>query len=109
MLFRSESGPPNWANVQWYDAMEAFTAGQAGMIADADFFAQNYEDPAKSKVAGKVAYALLPTGPEGKAYAGLGLVMEYVAHRVKQAAARECAVPVELTALAVGPSPAPRP
>ncbi len=29
-----ESGPPNWANMQWYDAMEAFTAGQAGMIAD---------------------------------------------------------------------------
>ena len=40
-----ESGPPNWANMQWYDAMEAFTAGQAGMIADADFFAANYEDP----------------------------------------------------------------
>jgi hypothetical protein len=25
--------------------MEAFTAGQAGMIVDADFFAANYEDP----------------------------------------------------------------
>ena len=25
-----ESGPPNWANMQWYDVMEAFTAGQAG-------------------------------------------------------------------------------
>jgi len=39
----------------------------------------------------------------GAAYAGLGLVMEYLAHRVKEAAARECAVSVELTALAVGP------
>ena len=39
----------------------------------------------------------------GAAYAGLGLVMEYLAHRVKEAAARDCAVPVELTALAVGP------
>ncbi|WP_395708092.1 ABC transporter substrate-binding protein [Reyranella sp.] len=66
-----ESGPPNWANMQWYDAMEAFTAGQAGMIADADFFAANYEDPKKSKVAGKVGYALLPSGPGGKPYAGL--------------------------------------
>lgn len=66
-----ESGPPNWANVQWYDAMEAFTAGQAGMIADADFFAANYEDPSKSKVAGKVGYALLPAGPGGKTYASL--------------------------------------
>ena len=66
-----ESGPPNWASMQWYDAMEAFTAGQAGMIADADFFAANYEDPKKSKVAGKVGYALLPVGPGGKTYSGL--------------------------------------
>jgi multiple sugar transport system substrate-binding protein len=66
-----ESGPPNWANIQWYDAMEAFTAGQAGMIVDADFFAAGYEDPSKSKVAGKVGYALIPAGPGGKAHAGL--------------------------------------
>ena len=66
-----ESGPPNWANMQWYDAMEAFTAGQAGMIADADFFAANYEDPKKSKVAGKVGYALILSGETGKPYAGL--------------------------------------
>jgi multiple sugar transport system substrate-binding protein len=66
-----ESGPPNWANMQWYDAMEAFTAGQAGMIVDADFFAASYEDPRKSKVAGKVGYALIPAGPGGKAYSGL--------------------------------------
>ena len=66
-----ESGPPNWANMQWYDAMEAFTAGQAGMICDADFFAANYEDPKKSKVAGKVGYAPLPVGPGGKTYSGL--------------------------------------
>jgi multiple sugar transport system substrate-binding protein len=66
-----ESGPPNWANMQWYDAMEAFTADQAGMIVDADFFAANYEDPKKSKVAGKVAYALIPAGPAGKTYSGL--------------------------------------
>jgi ABC-type glycerol-3-phosphate transport system substrate-binding protein len=51
--------------------MEAFTAGQAGMIADADFFAASYEDPAKSKVAGKVGYALIPAGPGGKTHAGL--------------------------------------
>ena len=66
-----ESGPPNWANMQWYDAMEAFTAGQAGMIVDADFFAASYEDPKKSKVAGKVGYALIPAGPGGKTYSGL--------------------------------------
>jgi multiple sugar transport system substrate-binding protein len=66
-----ESGPPNWANLQWYDAMEMFAAGQAGMIIDADFFAATYEDPKKSKVAGKVGYALIPAGPGGKPYSGL--------------------------------------
>ena len=66
-----DAGPPNWANMQWYDAMEAFTAGQAGMICDADFFAASYEDTTKSKVAGKVGYALIPPGPAGKTYAGM--------------------------------------
>jgi multiple sugar transport system substrate-binding protein len=66
-----DSGPPNWANMQWYDAMGAFAAGQAGMIADCDFFAAQYEDADKSKVAGKVGYAVLPAGPGGKSHSGL--------------------------------------
>ena len=66
-----ESGPPNWASMQWYDAKDAFGSGQAGMIADCDFFAAGYEDPETSKVAGKVGYAMLPAGSEGKTYSGL--------------------------------------
>ena len=66
-----ESGPPNWASMQSYDAMAAFAAGQAGMIADCDFFAAGYEDPNKSKIAGKVGYAMLPPGSAGKTYSGL--------------------------------------
>jgi multiple sugar transport system substrate-binding protein len=66
-----ESGPANWANMTWYDAMETFSAGQAGMYPDCDFFAATYEDPKKSKVAGKVGYALLPAGPGGSTYSGL--------------------------------------
>jgi len=66
-----DSGPPNWANTQWYDALEAFAAGQAGMIVDADFFAATYEDPKRSKVAGKVGYALVPGGSGGKTQSGL--------------------------------------
>jgi multiple sugar transport system substrate-binding protein len=66
-----ESGPANWANMTWYNAMESFAAGQAGMIADADFFAATYEDSSKSKVAGKVGYALIPAGPGGKSYSAL--------------------------------------
>ena len=66
-----ESGPPNWSAMQWYDAMDSFAAGQAGMIADCDFFAALYEDPKKSQVAGKVGYAMLPPGSDGKTYSGL--------------------------------------
>ena len=66
-----DSGPTSWANTQWYDAEEAFMSGQAGMIADCDFFAATYEDPAKSKVAGKVAYAVVPGGSGGVPYAAL--------------------------------------
>jgi len=66
-----ESGPSDWASKTWYDTMEGFAAGQGGMIADADFFAANYEDPKKSRVAGKVGYALIPAGPAGKTYSAL--------------------------------------
>jgi hypothetical protein len=39
----------------------------------------------------------------GAAFAGLGLVMEYLAHRIKEQAAPMCDLPVELTAVEVGP------
>jgi hypothetical protein len=39
----------------------------------------------------------------GAAFAGLGLVMEYVAHRVKMEAAPQCHVPVQLTEVVAGP------
>ena len=39
-----------------------------------------------------------------RAFAGLGQVMEFLAHRVKGIAARASEIPVELTAIEVGPS-----
>jgi hypothetical protein len=39
-----------------------------------------------------------------RAFAGLGLVMEFLAHRVKRIAAPLTKIPVELTAIEVGPS-----
>jgi len=38
------------------------------------------------------------------AFAGLGLVMEHVAHLVKRMASPSCAIPIDLTAVEVGPS-----
>ena len=39
-----------------------------------------------------------------RAFSGLGLLMEFAAHRIKEKAAPQTAIPVELTALEVGPS-----
>jgi hypothetical protein len=49
-----------------------------------------------------------PTGQKvtaelGAAYAGQGLIMEYLAHRIKDEAARTSQIPVELTAVEAGP------
>lgn len=60
-----ECGPQARTNNSWYDAKEQFESGRYGMIFDADFFASTYENPAKSRVAGRVAYALPPAGPDG--------------------------------------------
>lgn len=47
-----------------------------------------------------------PVSPElGAAFAGAGLVMEHLAHRVRREAAPLCDIPVELTAVEVGPNP----
>ena len=51
-----------------------------------------------------------PTGERvqpalGAAFAGLGLVMEFIAHRIKEEAAPHCALPVELAAIEVGAGP----
>jgi hypothetical protein len=38
-----------------------------------------------------------------QAFAGLGMIMEFLAHRIQEVAAPRCAIPVELTAVEVGP------
>jgi len=47
-----------------YDGMETFAAGQAGMYRTATS-SPRLRGPKKSKVAGKVGYAMLPPGPAG--------------------------------------------
>jgi len=61
-----EAGPPDWNNVTWYDNKQRFTAGMAGMTMDNTFFAASFEDPETSEIAGKVGYAPVPAGPDGK-------------------------------------------
>ena len=58
-------GPPGVVNFNWYECSAAFMQGQVGIYFDGVNFANQFEDPAKSKIAGKVAYAVLPAGPGG--------------------------------------------
>lgn len=41
----------------------------------------------------------------GRAYAGLGLVIEFLGHGVLKASAKACPIPVQMTAIEVGPGP----
>jgi multiple sugar transport system substrate-binding protein len=58
-------GPPGVVNFNWYECSSAFMQGQVGIYYDGVNFANQFEDPAKSKIAGKVGYAVLPAGPAG--------------------------------------------
>jgi multiple sugar transport system substrate-binding protein len=60
-----DCGPLTWSNNTWYDAKEQFESGRYGMILDCDFFASSYENQAKSRISGKLAYASPPAGPDG--------------------------------------------
>ncbi len=58
--------PPGVVNFNWYEASSAFFQGQVATYMDGVNFASQFEDPAKSKVVGKVGYAMLPAGPGGQ-------------------------------------------
>jgi multiple sugar transport system substrate-binding protein len=58
-------GPPGVVNFNWYECSASFMQGQVAMYMDGVNFASQFEDAAKSKVVGKVGYAMLPSGPGG--------------------------------------------
>ncbi len=57
--------PPGVVNFNWYECSSAFMQGQVAMYFDGVNFASQFEDKEKSKIAGKVGYAVLPAGPGG--------------------------------------------
>jgi len=57
--------PPGVVNFNWYEASSAFMQGQVAIYYDGVNFANQFEDPSKSKIVGKVGYAALPAGPAG--------------------------------------------
>ncbi len=61
-----EFAPKGVENWNWPEIMEAFAAGTVAQYIDANSTASVIENPAKSKVAGKVGYQRWPKGPTGK-------------------------------------------
>jgi len=61
-----EAGPPGWPSYTWYEGKEGFLSGRFAMWFDANHQAAAFENPSKSRVAGKVGYLLPPPGPDGE-------------------------------------------
>ena len=59
-------GPQGPTMFHWSESTSLFMEGTAAMIFDANVFKSLYENPAESKVAGKVGYTTIPAGPAGK-------------------------------------------
>lgn len=55
--------PPGVVNFNWYECSSAFMQEQVAIYYDGVNFANQFEVPEKSKIAGRVGYAVLPAGP----------------------------------------------
>ncbi len=84
-----KTSSPKSLNWDWYDTAEAFKNGEIAMMPNWDENASSMENASASKVAGKVAYSLLPYGPVRSAniYGGSGIgINKYASEKEKQAA-----------------------
>jgi multiple sugar transport system substrate-binding protein len=65
-------GPQGVAGYNWNEAQTLFLQGKAAMWLDGIGFAQPLEDPAKSRIVGKVGYGVMPAGPKQQVSALFG-------------------------------------
>jgi hypothetical protein len=68
----SKYAPPGVTGFNWNESQTTFSQSGAAMWFDGIGFASPLEDPAKSKVKGKVGYGLQPGGPKGRFAATFG-------------------------------------
>ncbi len=61
-----EYGPAGMSGFNWGECQTSFAQGRAGFWLDGIGFAAPLEDPKRSRVAGKVGYAVLPKGPTAR-------------------------------------------
>lgn len=86
LLSIAAPGSVSW---DWSGLAEAFQAGDVALAPEWHEFSGSFEDPAKSKVAGKVGWAVLPKGParSGNIFGGTGLSISKYASEKEQKAA----------------------
>jgi len=65
-------GPQGIAGYNWNESQTLFLQGKAAMWLDGIGFAQPLEDPAKSRIVGKVGYGVMPAGPKQQVSALFG-------------------------------------
>ena len=64
--------PPGVAGFNWMESMASFTQGRSAMWIDGVGWAPPLEDPAASRIVGKVGYTVVPAGPKGQYSATYG-------------------------------------
>jgi multiple sugar transport system substrate-binding protein len=57
-------GPPGVIGFNWNECLTTFMLGRAAMFLDTTTVGQPVGDPTRSRIAGKVGYALMPAGPK---------------------------------------------
>jgi multiple sugar transport system substrate-binding protein len=67
-----EYAPPGTVGFNWNECQTTFSQGRAAMWLDGIGFAPPLEDPAKSKIVGKVGYGVMPAGPKAQHSAMFG-------------------------------------
>ncbi len=86
ILDQADPGSLSW---DWNGVAEAFAAGDLAMAPEWHEYASFFEDTTRSKVAGKVKWALLPSGPAGSKnlWGGTGVSINGYASEDEQRAA----------------------
>ncbi len=67
-----KDAPPGVAGFNWMESMASFSQGRAAMWIDGVGWAPAVEDPASSRIVGKVGYTQVPAGPKGRYSATYG-------------------------------------
>lgn len=86
-VLMADCAPPGSAGFNWNECQSAFLQGHAAMWIDGNGLMPPLEDPSKSRVVGKVGYAVVPMGPKAHASPTFGEGIGIAAASDKQKAA----------------------